>query len=64
MITKGNAEEMVDISKYSLESGKKVNFDTDRKKDLLRFIGRYSDKGYRVLVLAYNHVEERNDFKI
>lgn len=32
MITKGNAEEMVDISKYSLESGKKVKLDTDRKK--------------------------------
>lgn len=64
MITKGSAEEMIDISKYSLENGKKVKLDATRKKDLLRFIGNYNDNGYRVLVVAYKHVEERFDFKV
>lgn len=64
MITKGSAEEMLDISKYSLENGKKVKLDADRKKDLLRYIGNYNDNGYRVLVLAYKHVDEAKDFKV
>lgn len=64
IITKGSAEEMLSISKYIVLNGNKVELDKKTISKIKGLIEKYNIDGYRILILAYKHVNSNKNYSV
>lgn len=65
LICKGALEEMLSISNQGLVNGKRVDLDSQKKKDLSKMANDLGEDGFRVIAVAYKEVpKDSNHYSV